>query len=717
MAGAVALPDGRVVGQISRPAPDLPRLRPDLQLLPGPMTADGAPTWTIHDPVRHRFMRIGWAEFEILSRWELADPRAIVASMSEQTTIRIRIEDVLDMAGFLGHAGLLETTGKAGLTALLAEVGRGKLSASSWLLKNYLFVRLRLLNPDGALAGLVPLTNFLFTRAFVTVMIALAVLALFLIGRQWDRFTHDFEEMFSFEGIVLVGIALSGAKMVHEFGHGIAARHFGCKVPAMGVALMVLWPVLWTDTTDAWRLTDRRQRLIVDIAGMAAELVLAVLAGLAWALLAPGPLRTAAFLLCSSTWLITLAVNLNPLMRFDGYFILSDALEIPNLQERGFAMGRWRLREILFNLGAPPPEKMPAHLQRIMLIYAWCTWVYRFFLFVGIAVLVYHLAFKLLGLFLMAVEIWWFLARPILREIATWFTLVRPRRLNRRTTTTLIIAAIVLLLLALPWRSEISAPAILRANQQALIYTIAPGELARTSPTGRRVAAGDELFRQSSETLQWRHRQTSALVAGLRADIAGMAFDPSRAERLAEAQKSLEGAVAELRSIENEETALVISAPFAGVLTDVPLLLRLGITLPRRELLGILIDPSDPIVEAYVEEGDITRFAPGSTAHFYPGDATSAVPLTTISIAPTSARTLEAIDLASIHGGPLGVRRDSAGRLVPEHAVYRVLLRPSDKIQLLRRQPGYIVIDGDRVSPLRRIYDRAVAVIVRESGL
>lgn len=706
-----------LTGRVERVAITLPPLRPDLQLLPGPATLDGAPSWTIHDPSRHRFFRLGWAEFEYLTRWDLGDPASIAAAVAAQTTIRARTADVLDLAGFLQHAGLTVPRGPAGLADMLAEQGRGRLSAGSWLLKNYLFLRLRLLSPDRALAALVPLTNWMFTRLFVSCMLGLALLALYLIGRQWDGFTHSLQEMFTLEGALMVALALSAAKMVHEFGHGIAARHYGCKVPAMGVALMVLWPVLWTDTTDAWRLTDRRQRLVVDSAGMAAELVLAVLAALAWALLPPGPLRSAAFLLCSSTWLLTLAVNLNPLMRFDGYFLLSDGLDIPNLQDRAFALARWQLREWLFALGVPPPETVSPHLRRVMLIYAYCTWIYRFFLFLGIAVLVYHLAFKLLGLFLMAVEIWWFLARPILRELGQWWSAVRPRALNRRSLVTLGLTALALVVLALPWRSEITAPALLRAEHQATIYTAAAGDLLRGSANGRQVLAGDVLFALGSETLDWRHKQAAATVAGQQADLAGIAFDPNRAAGLAEAQASLQGALAELRAIENEQAGLIIAAPFAGTVTDVSPQLRPGVTLPRREMLGILFDPHAPVVEAYVEEGDIARFAPGASATFYPGDATAPLRLTVASVSPTSARTLEASDLASVYGGQLAVRKDPAGHLVPEHAVYRVLLHPTEPVPLTRRQPGNITIDGDRISPLQRLYERAVAVVVRESGL
>ena len=100
------------------------------------------------------------------------------------------------------------------------------------------------------------------------------------------------------------------------------------------------------------------------------------------------------FVLSSSTWVLTLFVNLSPLMRFDGYYILSDLLDFPNLQERGFAYARWLMREVLFRPNVAPPETLSRPLARLIVVYSFATWIYRFFLFVGIAVLVYHLALQ-----------------------------------------------------------------------------------------------------------------------------------------------------------------------------------------------------------------------------------------------------------------------------------------------------------------------------------
>lgn len=115
-------------------------------------------------------------------------------------------------------------------------------------------------------------------------------------------------------------------------------------------------PMLWTNTTDAWRLVSRWQRRLIDVGGMLAELTLAAFASVLWSVLLDGALRTGVFLLASTSWVMTLAISLNPLMRFDSYFILADALDLPNLQDLAFAMGRYWLREMLFDCGDPLPE-------------------------------------------------------------------------------------------------------------------------------------------------------------------------------------------------------------------------------------------------------------------------------------------------------------------------------------------------------------------------
>ncbi len=163
---------------------------------------------------------------------------------------------------------------------------------------------------------------------------------------------------------------------------------------------------------------------------MAAELMLAAFALNLWLLLPPGQIQGAVFALAAVTWIATLAVNLNPFMRFDGYYLLSDALEVENLQDRSFDLARWQLRKTLFGLRESCPEGLPDRLRNFLIFYAWGTWIYRLILFIGIAVLVYYMVFKALGIFLMAAEIIFFILLPIWREFRRWWERRTLFRLN-----------------------------------------------------------------------------------------------------------------------------------------------------------------------------------------------------------------------------------------------------------------------------------------------
>ena len=195
----------------------------------------------------------------------------------------------------------------------------------------------------------------------------------------------------------------------------------------MGVAFLVMFPVLYTDTTDAWKLQSRRDRLRIVTAGVRTELYLALIATFLWGVLPDGSLRSAAFFIATTSWVTSVLVNISPFMRFDGYYAFSDLIGVENLQQRAFELGRWRLRRWLWGLNDPLPEPMPRRRARLLILYAWGTWLYRFFLFLGIALLVYHFFFKVLGIFLFIVEVLWFIVMPIFKEVRTW----RERRAGR----------------------------------------------------------------------------------------------------------------------------------------------------------------------------------------------------------------------------------------------------------------------------------------------
>ncbi|WP_434997994.1 HlyD family efflux transporter periplasmic adaptor subunit [Pectobacterium brasiliense] len=700
------------------PAAGLSPLRDELILHAGPANRDGSPSWTLEDPLRGLYFRIGWAEMAMLSRWSMGNAAQIVADVNQTSALTLDDSDVQYFNRFLQANSLTRVSGDEALAQFSRQVEQSRVSIWRKLLKNYLFFRIPLWHPDRFLGATLPWVEPFFSRTFLKLTLLVAVLGLFLAGRQWETFKHTFLHFFTLEGAALAGLTLCFTKILHEFGHAYTCKRFGARVATMGVAFLVMMPVLYTDTSGSWKLTRRRQRMAIGAAGMMTELVLAAWATLAWSFLPDGMLRSAAFMLATTTWIMTLAINLSPLMRFDGYFLLSDGLQMPNLQNRGFAIGRWQMREWLFGLGDAPPEHFPRWLQRTLVGYAFAVWIYRFFLFTGIAILVYHMTFKLLGMLLFAIEIGYFVVMPVVSEVREWSKRRKDYRMNRNMTTTLVVSAVVLLLLMIPWQRGVYAPALLRAEQQSSLYMPVPAMIQRIDvKVGQPVQAGQTLFTLSSDALAHEQKQLERQIATLNWQSTFQVFNKEAAGDHQRVKQEHEAALQKLQVLQRQSEQLTVRAPIDGVVADMTTPLETGEWLGQGEWLAVVTKPTGGLVEAFVSEKDWQRLRTGAKGTFYLQDVSrSSLPLTIVEIASTATRDLNAApELASIYGGDIATLSDAQRKLHPEQAVYRVLLSLPDDY---RAQPqvlrGTVVMDGEAQSLLIRGWKVVSAVLIRE---
>ncbi|MBA0163393.1 HlyD family efflux transporter periplasmic adaptor subunit [Pectobacterium versatile] len=699
-------------------AAGLSPLRDELILHAGPANRDGSPSWTLEDPLRGLYFRIGWAEMAMLSRWSMGNAAQIVAEVNQTSALMLDDSDVQYFNRFLQANSLTRVSGDEAIAQFARQVEQSRVSIWRKLLKNYLFFRIPLWHPDRFLGATLPWIEPFFSRTFLKLTLLVAVLGLFLAGRQWETFKHTFLHFFTLEGAALAGLTLCFTKILHEFGHAYTCKRFGARVATMGVAFLVMMPVLYTDTSGSWKLTRRRQRMAIGAAGMMTELVLAAWATLAWSFLPDGMLRSAAFMLATTTWIMTLAINLSPLMRFDGYFLLSDGLQMPNLQNRGFAIGRWQMREWLFGLGDAPPEHFPRWLQRTLVGYAFAVWIYRFFLFTGIAILVYHMTFKLLGMLLFAIEIGYFVVMPVVNEVREWSKRRKDYRMNRNMTTTLTVSAVVLLLLMIPWQRGVYAPALLRAEQQSSLYMPVPAMIQRIDvQVGQPVHAGQTLFTLSSDALAHERQQLERQIATLSWQSTFQVFNKEAAGDHQRVKQEHEAALQKLQVLQRQSEQLTVRAPIDGVVADMATPLETGEWLGQGEWLAVVTKPTGGLVEAFVSEKDWQRLRTGAKGTFYLQDVNrSSLPLTIVEIASTATRDLNAApELASIYGGDIATLSDAQRKLHPEQAVYRVLLSLPDDY---RAQPqvlrGTVVMDGEAQSLLIRGWKVVSAVLIRE---
>lgn len=692
-------------------------LREDLALYDGIRTSEGLPTWTLHDPVMHRYYRLGWLEFELLQRWSMANAEQILISIQHDTPLHVEMTDLETFFRFLEQHQLLKPEGAISSQALAHKRQLIRPKFWTWLLHNYLFFRLPLLCPDKRLKRIVPHLSGLFNQGFIIALASLALLAIYLVSEQWSLYAYSFTEIFSAEGMIMTAVMLSLSKIVHEFGHASTASHFGCRVPTMGIAFMMGFPLLWTDVTDAWRLTERKSRLTIDAAGMLAELSLAVLATLLWTMLPDGVLRNGMYLLSSTVWLITLAVNLNPFMRFDGYYLLSDYLDIANLQDRSFALARWQLREFLFAFDLAPPETFNRQRHRLLIFYAYGTWLYRLVLFTGIAWAVYHFFFKVLGLFLFAVEIGWFIIRPIINEMRTWHELIKRQQTPLRPRLSWLIPLLLLALLFIPWHSHLLVAGLLSAEQEFTVYSPQAAQVQRVFvKEGDKVQAGQVLLELQSPDLAYKIANAELKLAGLKEQLAGQSVERALAQHNPVDMEALQSTLAELSGFHADQEKLTIKATFAGSVRDLSDALQQGEWLAKEEPLAV-VENQTATITAYVEEADLNRLQLGAKAKFY-AEGGDVAPMTAsvFSIDRVGTRQLIVTELASKYGGEIAVREDEQKHLVPEQGIYRVLLSVDAQSLKPINLRGRLSLNTLPESIIGRLWRTALAVLIRESS-
>ena len=597
----------------------LPLLRQELGLFPAPPSEDGTPAWTLHDPPANKFFLLGWPAFEVLSRWNLHSVQDVVAAVNTETTLTVTEQDVLGIIAFLEQNFLLQVSTPAGNQRIVASHAASRPGWASWLLKNYLFIRVPLVRPERFLKKTLPFAELFFSRTFLVMTVLSALLAFIMLSQQWDAFLHSFTSYRSLEGLLVIGCAIPIAKIIHELGHAYTAHRYGCRIPSMGFALVVMTPMLYTDTNEAWKLTSRPQRLAIGIAGMAAELMLALVALWIWILIPDGPLRGAAFILATTTWIMTLGLNASPFMRFDGYFILSDFLRFPNLHQRSFAFGRWWLREWLFGLGAPQPEPASSQFKLFLILFALAVWVYRLVVFFGIAVLVYHYFFKALGVFLFAVEIGWFIIHPMYKEITAWSKLRERFRLNMNICRSLLLLAGISLSIVMPWKRTLSAPAVLSAVREQQVSAPFSSMIAgETVGDMKPVRAGEQLVQLSVPDMDQQVRQVKMTTQVSRWQADQQTFDDKLLSQGNLLNRRLESGTSELSGLKDVMARLTVRAPFDGVIVARNDELVNGVWLQRKEPLYLIADTSRNRVDAFVSERELERISIGAAARFFP---------------------------------------------------------------------------------------------------
>lgn len=698
----------------------LPPLREDLRIERAAPLMSGAPAWVIRDPARHRYFHVGRRVIDILAAWRAGTVGRLIDRVQADVGIRLDKAELGALISFLSSNELTSMPLSGRSAELSARDRTARKAGMTALMKAYLFFRVPLARPQPFLDATLPIARLLFSRATVVLVLALAIFGLWLVSRQVDTFLLYAGRFFSLQGAIAIGASLVFIKVLHELGHAYQARLRGVSVPSMGVAFMVMIPLFYTEVSDAWRLKDRRGKLMIDAGGVMVELCIAAVATVLWVFLPDGALRLAAFSLATTSWILSLFVNLNPFMRFDGYYFLGDAMGIQNLQPRAFALAKWRLRKLLFGLPTPAPERLPRGTRRFMVIYAWLTAIYRFFLFLGIALIVYHTFFKALGILLFAIEIFFFIALPILREMRAWVGLRRPILAQTRSWITFAIFGGLIAPAVWPMSVRVQVPAVLDYAGQVEVFPPAAGVLSEVAlENGRAVSAGEILVTMAAPELESARIRTERRITLLELRTARAVADVD--ERAARPVLERELAVERdrLTGLERESARLGVEAPHDGIMVDVLAAARPGLWLSRGERLARVVVPGPAQARGYIAEADLDRVAIGAEGVFVPDDAARpSQPAVLRDVAEFSTAALSLPELSAEAGGPIPLEPtgtpDGAPRPFGAWFAVTADLPDANLPPGAAAQRGVLVFEGRAESWAERIFLQVARVLVRE---
>jgi putative peptide zinc metalloprotease protein len=490
-----------------------PRLRSHARLLRQRYRGE---TWfVLQDLSTERFHRFTRAAYFVIG---LMDGQRTVQAIWEAASAHLgddgpTQDELIQLLAQLHAADVLQCDVSPDAAELLER--RERVERRTWPSRtgSLLAWRVPLWDPERFLRALAPVVSPLWSPWGAVIWLAVVGPAAVLFAMHWSDLTHNvMDHAFAPRNLVILGLLFPLIKALHELGHAFSAKAFGGEVHDVGVLVLVFMPVPYVDASSAWAFRERWARVTVGAAGMLVELVLAALATFVWIAAEPGLIRALAFNTILIAGVTTILFNANPLLRYDGYYILTDLLEIPNLRLRANAYLGYLCERYLYGQREAESPAGTTGERTWFVIYALSSFAYRMLVIAAILLFIGHYSFWLAVLVAGLGAIAW-IGMPMVKGLAFLFSSPRIRTVRVRalavTAALLGLAVWVVGFVPVPFRSR--AEGVIWVPDEALVRASADGFLARVaSNPGSRVGAGAILVVLRDPILTTRVRELEA---------------------------------------------------------------------------------------------------------------------------------------------------------------------------------------------------------------
>ncbi len=633
-----------------------PRLRDDLVFVP--RSVAGRPGYVVEDPLRGKFLRFGIREYvfaaacdgktSIQHAKELSDRQCSGAKLSD--------DDVWALVQWLSAEQLFENSSQDAKRLLDLAALHDSRQQPFW--KNPICIRLPLLHPDRLIGRILPYLGWIVAPPMIWTTLVATLISTLLVWFYLGDFKESLQGVFTTRGQLQLLVVWTGLKVIHELAHGLACKRYGGEVREAGMILLLFLPLAYVDVTSSWRIQSRWRRIHVAAAGMLVELFVAAVAAIVWFTAPSAEIQQTAANVVLMASLTTVVFNANPLMRFDGYYIVTDLLNIPNLYNLGIAWTRYVARTCLCGIKTTRPLGLSGGLALLVPCYAILSAGWRILVYLGI-IIAAAMMWKGAGLVLASFAAFSWFAMPIYRAVrfAIWGEAgQRPLRLRVLGAASCFAMLLIAFWTVVPWPFSPRAAATvhfahettLRAEADAFVEAVCVS-------SGETVKQGDRLIVLRNDDLQFDLARLQAEVARSKISVRSLRQQRKLAALNVEEQQ-LEASRRQLAELEQMQQKLTVTSPIDGVVISSKTQSLVGSYVRVGQDMLVLGDPRQKQLEIRVAQSNLQQLG-GADIRQISGVAASGFRVSgrITQIDPRATSELPDQALAVIYGGPLSV--------------------------------------------------------------
>jgi putative peptide zinc metalloprotease protein len=619
--------------------------------------------FVLRDPFSNQFFRVRPAAYEFLARLGL--DRTVESVWNERCEAdpleAPGQEEVLRLLAQLYGANLLHGALPADSAQLFERYRKRRARETRAYLLNIMFARIPLFDPDAWLKRFAWMGRVAFSWPGLVIWLVAVLAGVKVVIDRGALAIQQSEGILSLGSLPLLYVGMVLVKTLHEFGHSFACRRFGGEVHTMGVMFLLFTPVPYMDATSSWAFRSRWKRAAVGAAGMYVEVFVAALAAFVWAATGPGAINSLAYNMMFVASVSTVLFNANPLLRFDGYYILSDLLDIPNLHQRATGqLKHFFMKKVCGNKDSQSPARSPREAWWLG-SFAVASNVYKIFLFSAILLFLAD-RFLILGVIMTLICLISWILVPIGKLINFLATSPKLDRNRPRAVAWVVggVAAILLFLALVPFPNRFRAPGVIEATERSAVAVQTEGWVAEVlAPSGSLVQRGQPLFRLANPELDLDIAAAHAQLAESRAlELRAM---QQRTADLAPIASRNEAIEKNLSRLQERRASLLVSAPHDGVWIAPSLADAVGAFVERGAGVGDLVNARQLLFSAIVSQTEASRLFEGSIRWGeirLPGQAGTTIPISGQTIIPAERRRLPSAALGWRGGGALAVSLD-----------------------------------------------------------